>query len=448
MDKLLINGGRRLEGEVRISGAKNAVLPIMAAALLTSGTCVIKNVPRLDDVSVMLSVLQELSVRSSWHKDVLRLDCAHVSPVAPSPEILGQIRASNLILGPLLGRFKEAEIGACGGCSIGCRPMNLHFAALEALGSKILPLETGYFAFAKSLQGNVVHLAFPSVGATENLIMAAVLAEGRTVLHNAAAEPEIVDLAGFINAMGGKISGAGSNVITIDGVKKLNGAEYTVMPDRIETGTFLVAGAMCGGSLRLSGARAEHNIALLAAMQQAGISCTYSMPNVNERFEEESFITVHGGGRPRPLQVVTASYPGFPTDMQPQLTAMLSLAQGRSSICESIFENRLAFAKELKKMGATIQTQDNCAIIDGVAKLNGAVVKAMDLRAGAALALAGLAAQGRTVIEQAAYIDRGYEDFVGKLSSLGADITRLSKQSEQGKQIKKVTTANNCRLVV
>ncbi len=187
---------------------------------------------------------------------------------------------------------------------------------------------------------------------------------------------------------------------------------------------------------------------MIAAMQQAGISCTYSMPNVNERFEEESFITVHGGGRPRPLQVVTASYPGFPTDMQPQLTAMLSLAQGRSSICESIFENRLAFAKELKKMGATIQTQDNCAIIDGVAKLNGAVVKAMDLRAGAALALAGLAAQGRTVIEQAAYIDRGYEDFVGKLSSLGADITRLSKQSEQGKQIKKVTTANNCRLVV
>lgn len=443
MDKLLINGGRRLEGEVRISGAKNAVLPIMAAALLTNGTCVIKNVPRLDDVSVMLSVLHELSVRSSWHKDVLRLDCSHVSPVAPSPEILGQIRASNLILGPLLGRFKEAEIGACGGCSIGSRPMDLHFAALEMLGAKILPLEDGYFAFAKSLQGNVVHLSFPSVGATENLLMAAALAEGRTVLHNAAAEPEIVDLAGFINAMGGKISGAGSSVITIDGVKKLIGAEYTVMPDRIETGTFLVAGAMCGGNLYLQGAKAGHNAALLAAMQQAGFECTYSKPT-----DKDSFLAVSGGNRARPLHVVTASYPGFPTDMQPQLTAMLSLAQGRSTICESIFENRLAFAHELNKMGAAIQTQENCAIIDGVAKLHGAVVQATDLRAGAALALAGLAAHGRTVIEKAAYIDRGYEDFVGKLSALGADISRLNQQSRQLKQVSRVAAANGCRLVV
>jgi len=428
MSKIIINGGRKLVGEVRISGAKNAVLPIMAAALLTNGVCILRNVPRLDDVSVMLSVLEELSVRASWHKDVLRLDCSRVSPVAPSPDILGRIRASNLILGPLLGRFKEAEIGACGGCSIGSRPMDLHFAALEALGAKVLPLEAGYFAFAKGLRGNEVNLAFPSVGATENLLMAAALAEGRTVLRNAAAEPEIVDLAAFINAMGGKISGAGGKVITIEGVKRLNGAEYTVMPDRIETGTLLLAGAMCGGSLRLCGARAEHNAALLDALRQAGVDFTYSAAD-----SPVSFIEVHSQGRrPRPLpEIVTASYPGFPTDMQPQLTAMLSLAQGRSLICERIFENRLAFVNELKKMGAAIQVQDNCAIIDGVARLHGAVVSAPDLRAGAALALAGLAAQGRTLIEQAEYIDRGYENFVEKLTALGADVTRDTARPNQ-----------------
>lgn len=423
MDNIVINGGRRLTGEVKISGAKNAVLPVMAAALLTNGTCVIKNVPCLDDVSVMLSVLQELSVRVSWHKDILRLDCSQVSPVAPSPEILGRIRASNLILGPLLGRFKEAEIGACGGCSIGSRPMDLHFAALEALGAKILPLEEGYFAFAKSLRGAEIHLSFPSVGATENLLMAAALADGTTVLHNAAAEPEIEDLAAFINAMGGRISGAGGNIITIEGVKKLNGAEFTVMPDRIETGTLLLAGAMCGGRLYLKEARFEHNAALLNAMQQAGINFTYNKPGGGAYIEVQS-----AGGRPMPLpQIVTASYPGFPTDMQPQLTAMLCLAQGRSTICERIFENRLAFVNELKKMGASIQVHDNCAIIDGVARLHGAVVRAPDLRAGAALALAGLAAQGCTVIEQAEYIDRGYESFVEKLRGLGADIIRQSK---------------------
>lgn len=425
MEKLLINGGKKLDGEVPISGAKNAVLPILAAALLTNGCCVIKNVPKLDDVYVMLSVLEELSVRASWQRDELRLDCSRVAPAAPNPKILGRIRASNLILGPLLGRFKEAEIGACGGCSIGSRPMNLHFAALEVLGAKVLPLEAGYFVFAKALHGGEVHLAFPSVGATENLLMAASLAEGKTVLYNAAAEPEIVDLAGFINAMGGKISGAGSNVITIEGVKRLGGAEYTVMPDRIETGTFLLAGAMCGGTVHLAGARAEHNHALLQALQQAGISFTYNSD------KNGSFIEVLGcAGRPLPLQITTASYPGFPTDMQPQLAAMLSLAQGQSMICERIFENRFRFVEELKKMGASIQVRDNCATIDGVSRLHGNTVCATDLRAGAAMVLAGLTAAGRTMVEQVEYIDRGYEDFAGKLSCLGADIYRLSSDKQ------------------
>lgn len=434
MERLLINGGRKLDGEVQISGAKNAVLPILAASLLTNGCCVIKNVPKLDDVYVMLSVLEELSVRVSWQRNELRLDCSRVAPAAPNPEILGKIRASNLILGPLLGRFKEAEIGACGGCSIGSRPMNLHFAALEVLGAKVLPLEAGYFVFAKALRGGEVHLAFPSVGATENLLMAASLAEGKTVLYNAATEPEIVDLAGFINAMGGKISGAGSDVITIDGVKRLGGAEYTIMPDRIETGTLLVAGAMCGGRLHLSGARPEHNQALLQALQQAGISFTYNIGD-----SKESFIEICGcAGRPLPLQITTASYPGFPTDMQPQLAAMLSLSQGQSVICERIFENRFRFVDELKKMGASIQLRGNCAIIDGVTRLHGMSVCATDLRAGAAMVLAGLAATGRTVVEQVEYIDRGYEDFAGKLNCLGADICRLDNFGNE----------KGCKLVV
>jgi UDP-N-acetylglucosamine 1-carboxyvinyltransferase len=399
----------------------------MAAALLTNETCVIKNVPRLDDVLVMLSVLKELSVRATFREHTLTLDCANVQSMAVSPELLGQIRASNLILGPLLGRFKEAEIAASGGCSIGKRPMDLHFSALQALGARFFPLtglgQNGYFAFAKSLQGTEITLGFPSVGATENLLMAAALAEGRTILHNAAAEPEIVDLAGFINAMGGKISGAGSSTLIIDGVKRLHGAEYTVMPDRIETGTYLLAGALCaktGGEVVLKGARAEHNRALLTALAQMGVQ--FDVGNS----VGDSFISVRGGGKFLPVEVQTASYPGFPTDMQPQLVALLTLADGQSVVEEKIFENRFRFADELKKMGAAIHIRENCAIIEGVAQLHGATVAATDLRAGAALVLAGLAATGQTVVENAEYIDRGYEDFEQKLCSLGADIRRVS----------------------
>lgn len=422
-----LEGGSGLAGEVRISGAKNAVLPIMAAALMCNGCCIIRNVPKLDDVSVMLSVLEELGVRGGFYDHSLRLDCRNVQPKAPDPEVLGRIRASNLILGPLLGRFREAEIGACGGCSIGSRPMNLHFAALEALGARILPLNGGYVAFAKSLEGAEVSLSFPSVGATENLLMAAALTEGRTVLHNAACEPEIVDLAGFINAMGGRISGAGTATLEIEGVKRLGGGEYKVMPDRIEAGTYMIAAAMCGGDVRLIGAEAGHNQALLEALTAAGASWRTG----HDQSSGLSIVEIVSDGSIRPLELATASYPGFPTDLQPQLTAMLCLANGPSRIAERIFERRFAFVDELKKLGAAIHIKDNCAIIKGSARLAGAEVEATDLRAGAALVLAGLCAEGQTVIRHTEYIDRGYEDLAGKLRGLGADICLVEDKQQR-----------------
>ena len=416
MEKLVIVGGNKLCGEVKISGAKNASLPIMAAALLAHGTCVIRNVPELDDVWVMLALLEGLGVRASFKDGVLRLDAAHAEPLSADRELLGRIRASNLLLGPLVARFGEAEVAACGGCSIGERPLDLHFAALQQMGVRFLPTADGHLAFSRALRGADITLAFPSVGATENVLMAAALADGRTVLHNAAAEPEIADLAGFINAMGGRISGAGSDTVIIDGVKKLSGAEYTVMPDRIETGTFLLAGAMCGGSVVLRGAKPEHNEALLAVLRQAGVTCAAGA----------DFLAVRGCGRPKAVDIRTAPYPGFPTDMQPQLAAMLCLADGCSRVCETIFENRFRYADELKKMGASIQVNGSCAIIKGASGLCGAEVAAADLRAGAALALAGLAASGRTVLGRADYIDRGYEAFAAKMAGLGADISRVS----------------------
>lgn len=413
-EKIWLAGGARLSGEVTISGAKNAVLPLMAASLLTGGECIINNVPRLDDVLVMLSVFNELGVTADFCGHRLRLDCRRVRPAAVDPRVLGRIRASNLILGPLLARFKEAEIGACGGCSIGSRPLDLHFAALEALGARILPLEDGYFAFARDLKGAQVTFPFPSVGATENMIMAAALAQGRTVLSGAATEPEIVDLAAYINAMGGKVTGAGTPTIVIDGVKSLHGASYTVIPDRIEAGTYLLAGALSGGEVFLRRARKAELAALLS---------TFDAMGVNWR-ETADGLWVKGG-RLRSTDIVTAPHPGFPTDLQPLLTAVLCTARGRSTVRETIFENRFTYVAELKKMGASIQIRDNCAIINGVPALFGADVAAGDLRAGAALVLAALAAEGESLISGVEHIDRGYEDMVPKLSALGADIRRV-----------------------
>lgn len=411
---ITLTGGRKLNGQVAVSGAKNAVLPLMAAALLSSGECIINNAPMLDDVLVMLSVFKELSVKAELQNNRLRLDCRHVKPAMIQPAVLGKLRASNLILGPLLGRFKEAEIGACGGCTIGKRPLDMHFAALSALGARVLPLEGGYFAFARELTGARLRLDFPSVGATENLIMAAALAEGQTVLENAAAEPEIVELAAFINAMGGRISGAGTPTVVIDGVKRLAGVEYTVMPDRIETGTFLLAGALSGGEVYLRGARPDESGALLAVMADMGVDIR----------PDKGGLWVKGCPGLKAVNAVTAPYPGFPTDMQPLLGAALCYAAGESRLTETVFESRFAYIKELKKMGASIQIADNCAIINGKPRLHGAKMAAGDLRAGAALTLAALAAEGESQISGVAYIDRGYENFVAKLQGLGADIRR------------------------
>lgn len=414
-EKIITVGGGRLNGEVAISGAKNAVLPLMAAALLTEDECIINNAPCLDDVLVMLSVFKALGGRADFDGHQLRLNSRGIEPRAVKPEILRRIRASNLILGPLLARFKEAEIGACGGCSIGSRPMDIHFAGMEALGAKILPLAGGYFAFARQLKGTDIHLKFPSVGATENLLMAAALSEGQTRLHNAAAEPEIEDLAAFINAMGGRISGAGTAEIVIDGVKKLHGVEYTVMPDRIETGTFLLAGALLGGKIRLLGARAADVQVQLSVLRQMGV----------EYQSMAGEITVQGGPL-KAVRVETAPHPGFPTDLQPILAAVLCHAEGESIIREQIFENRFGYINELKKLGAAIQIRDNCAIIKGSRQNDwrGAKLAAADLRAGAALVLAALSAEGESEITGVHYIDRGYEDLVGKLRRLGADIKR------------------------
>lgn len=418
-EEIILTGGRRLTGEVQISGAKNAVLPLMAASLLNQGECIINNAPELDDVLVMLSVFKELGVRGGLDGGRLWLDCRSVEPRRIDPALLAKLRASNLILGPLLGRFREAEIGACGGCSIGRRPLDLHFAGLESLGARILPLEGGYFAFARDLCGAKIRLAYPSVGATENILLAATLADGQTIVENAAAEPEIAELAGFINAMGGRISGAGSATVVVQGVKRLHGAEYTVMPDRIETGTYLLAGAMCGGRVLLRGARAAESAALLDVMSAMGVDVC----------EDEAGLLVTGGAL-RGVQVATAPYPGFPTDMQPQLVAALTLADGQSKVWENVFESRFAYINELKKLGATIQTSGKCAIIDGQKSLHGADVAAGDLRAGAALVLAALAAEGESRIAGVEYIDRGYENFVEKLRGLGADIARRARKPE------------------
>lgn len=414
-EMLVIEGGAELSGTVKISGAKNAVLPLMAAALLSSEECIINNTPVLDDVLVMLSVLEGLGVKGELCGNRLRLDCRRVRPAMVEPRILGKLRASNLILGPMLARFKEAEIGACGGCTIGKRPLDLHFQGLSRLGARILPLEGGYFAFARELTGAEIKLDFPSVGATENLLMAAAMSDGRTVLRNAAAEPEIVELAAFINAMGGKISGAGTPTVVVEGVKRLHGAEYSVMPDRIETGTFLLAGAMCGSEVYLRGARLAESEALAAVLSRMGAKLC----------EGDGGLLVGGcRGAMSAVEVATGPYPGFPTDMQPQLCAALTLAAGRSKIYENVFESRFAYINELKKLGATIQIDGRCAIIDGQKALHGADMRAGDLRAGAALTLAALAAEGRSRIVGVEYIDRGYENFVEKLVGLGAHIRR------------------------
>jgi len=414
MDKIKIIGGNRLEGEVSVSGAKNASLPILAACLLTKGECILHGVPRLQDVEVMVEVLHSLGAQVKWEGSTLVIS-AHDLLAAEVPEnLMRKMRASNLVMGALLGRCGHFKAFTPGGCAIGSRPMDIHLKGFIKLGAKI-DQEYGYIMGESSrVKGSNIHLDFPSVGATENLMMAAALAEGVTFIRNAAKEPEIMDLQNFLCSLGARIQGAGTHEIRIEGVTYLGDGEHTVIPDRIETGTFLVAGAITGGEVRVLNAVEEHSEAVLVKLREAGA----------EVLVEKDGIVIRGGTCMKAVDIKTLPYPGFPTDMQPQMMVLLSLVKGTSVVTETIFESRFKHVDELHRMGAKIRLEGRTAIIYGASRLTGATVEASDLRAGAALVLAGLAAEGKTLIEGVGHLDRGYEGLEAKFKALGANICR------------------------
>lgn len=417
MDKLLISGGARLSGSVPISGAKNAALPILAGTLLSSEAVTIRNVPHLRDVATTITLLQSMGAEATLDEklDVL-VDCSGVTERRAPYELVKTMRASILVLGPLLARFGEADVSLPGGCAIGTRPVNLHLRGLEAMGARI-SVENGFIrARADRLRGAHIVFDTTTVTGTENLMMAAALAAGETVLENAAREPEVSDLANFLQRMGAKISGAGTGVVTIDGVAELRGADYVVMPDRIETGTYLVAAAMTGGNVRLNRVAPESLEAVTAKLQQAGATITAG----SDWIELDM-----AGARPGAVDVSTSPYPGFPTDMQAQFCALNSIADGVATVTETIFENRFQHVPELQRMGANIQVKGNMAVCRGAPRLKAAPVMATDLRASAGLVLAGLAAEGETLVDRIYHIDRGYERIEEKLQQLGAQIKRV-----------------------
>lgn len=415
MQKLAMQGGKPLRGEVRISGAKNAALPIMCASLLTSGTLHLSNLPELHDVATMRNLLQQMgvAVQSAGHE--IRFKGDQISKLEAPYDMVKTMRASILVLGPLLARFGEARVSLPGGCAIGSRPVDLHIKGLQAMGAEI-HIEHGYIhATARKLQGARIFFDVVSVTGTENLMMAATLAEGVTVLENAAREPEVVDLADCLRAMGALISGDGTDTITINGVGKLHAATHRIMPDRIESGTFLVAAAATGGSITLRDARADILEGVLDKLAEAGARVTVT----------NDAIHLEMTGRPKPVSVRTAPYPGFPTDMQAQFMALNCLAEGSAMMVETIFENRFMHVQELRRLGAQIEIEGNTAMVSGVNYLDGADVMATDLRASACLVIAGLVARGETVIDRIYHLDRGYEHIESKLSQLGATIRRL-----------------------
>lgn len=419
LDKIIVTGGRKLSGEVRISGAKNSVLPIIVATLLAEGRCVLEDVPRLADVQIIKDVLESLGADITFTDNTMEVDGAPVNKVQAPIEYIKKMRASVLIMGPLLARFGRAVLSLPGGCAIGARPIDLHLKGLEVLGASIQIRDDEVVAEVPGgrLKGDRIFLRVPSVGATENLMMAASLAEGVTVIENAAEEPEIVDLANFLNAMGADVRGAGTGVIRITGVEHLHGANHTIIPDRIEAGSYLLAGAITGSTVRVTNCIADHLRPVLDKIVESGATI--------EVDEVANTVTVHGAERIHPVDVKTLPYPGFPTDMQSQFMAYMTVAEGTCQFTETIFENRFMHVDELRKMGANIQAEGRNAFITGVPKLHGAAVRATDLRAGAALIIAGLAAEGETTVSDLYHLDRGYEDLIGKFQSLGADIRRI-----------------------
>ena len=415
MDKLVIEGGVPLSGEVQVSGAKNATLPILCASLLTTEPLVVGNVPHLRDVTTMLTLLGQLGVAISVDERLgVELNAARIAaPVAPY-ELVRTMRASVLVLGPLAARCGEARVSLPGGCAIGLRPVDQHIKGLQAMGAEIV-IEHGYIAArAKRLRGARICLDLVTVTGTENLMMAATLAAGTTVIENAAREPEVVDLANCLIAMGASIRGAGSDVITIEGVERLHGTRYEVMPDRIETGTFLVAAAATGGQIKLRNARTDILDSVIQKLREAGAHITTGA----------DWIALGANGALNAVNVRTAPYPAFPTDMQAQFLALNSVARGTARVTETIFENRFMHVQELKRLGADIEVEGNTAVVKGVSRLDGATVMATDLRASASLVLGGLIASGKTTVDRVYHLDRGYERIEEKLSGLGARIRR------------------------
>jgi UDP-N-acetylglucosamine 1-carboxyvinyltransferase len=418
LDKLQIRGGTPLEGEVRISGAKNAALPILAGALLADAPVTIGNVPHLHDVTTMIELLGRMGASVTVDERMrVEVDPTTTRETAAPYELVKTMRAAILVLGPLLAKHGRADVSLPGGCAIGARPVNIHVAGLQAMGAEV-HIENGYIrARAGRLKGARIVMDTVTVTGTENLMMAACLADGRTILENAAREPEIVDLAQFLIAMGARITGHGTDTITIDGIERLHGAYYEVLPDRIEAGTYLVAGAITGGRVRARNARAEHLDAVLAKLAEAGADVVRG----------DGFVEVDmRGRRPRSVDIRTSPHPGFPTDMQAQFAALNTVADGVGTIVETIFENRFMHMLEMRRMGAEIRLEGNTAIIKGVARLTAAPVMATDLRASASLVLAGLVAEGTTDVERIYHIDRGYECIEEKLQGLGAQIRRMN----------------------
>ena len=426
MRKAIVTGGKKLEGDVTVSGSKNAALPILAATILLQGEITITNIPHLNDVITMLRVLTALGMRAEYHEpNTVKIWTNHsIKHVAPY-ELVTKMRASFFIIGPILSRMGLAKIPLPGGCAIGSRPVDLHLKGLKVLGATV-EMEHGFVIVkAKNLKGGRVYLDFPSVGATETIMMAATLASGETLIENAAQEPEIDDLANFLNSCGARITGMGTDKLKINGVSRLRGMEYRVIPDRIEAGTLMIAAAMTRGDVRIHGMIPEHLQSTIRKLQEAGIIVDVS----------DNEVRVKAPKRPVAVDIKTSPYPGFPTDMQPQLLALLSISDGVSVVTESIFENRFMHVHELRRMGANIKLEDRSAIVTGVPKLSGAPVRATDLRAGAALVLAGLIADGMTVVDDIErFIDRGYERFVHKLASLGAKIKEVGGNGDGNNQ--------------
>ncbi|QJE00117.1 UDP-N-acetylglucosamine 1-carboxyvinyltransferase [Massilia forsythiae] len=415
MDKLQITGGKRLNGDIPISGAKNAALPILCAGLLTAGDLVLSNVPRLHDVRTMLRLLEQTGLKVTRDDERVTLNGAAITSLVAPYELVKTMRASILVLGPLLARFGEARVSLPGGCAIGSRPVDQHIKGLRAMGAEIT-IEGGYIhAKCAKLQGARIHTDMITVTGTENLLMAATLAEGETVLENAAREPEVTDLANMLVAMGAKIDGIGSDRLVIQGVEALHGTEHAVISDRIEAVTFLCAVAAAGGDIRITRTRTDIFDAALDKLREMGLQMTVEGDSIRARMD----------GRAQPVSFRTTEYPGFPTDMQAQFMAVNTIAAGASHVTETIFENRFMHVQEMNRLGAQISTEGNNAFIKGVGRLVGAPVMATDLRASASLVIAGLAAEGVTVVDRIYHLDRGYDRMEDKLSAVGAEIVRI-----------------------